>query len=318
MKQVLLCAAALAAAVVVCADASAQVLFSDNFDTNTAANWTVNNGPGTNPVTFAFDYSTVGIPAAPNSVGGTTSGVKLEANIPGTSVFGGVSISPTGQSFTGNYTLTADVWMSFNGPAPAGGSGSTQAGGLGLLTAGTSAQWAGGAQDSVHFGVTTDGNSSVDYRAYAPAAATGYTDASGVFAAGTTGSPRNHNNPYYAGFGGETAPAAQVALFPQQTGTTLVGSQGWAWHEWQVSKVGNLVTWSIDGLPIATVDVTGQAVGGNNILLNYYDTNTSSSSDPNARNLLFGLFDNVQVVVPEPASLALLSLGALGLVRRRR
>src|SRR3954469_15839235 len=48
----------------------AQTLFSENFDTDTSGLWTVNsaavNSTGNNAV-FAFDYSTVGIPAAPGS-----------------------------------------------------------------------------------------------------------------------------------------------------------------------------------------------------------------------------------------------------------
>src|SRR5438874_452876 len=76
------------------------VLYSENFDSGTAgANWTTNVAPATaaagNDANFAFDYSTAGIPAAPNSAG-TTVGVRLRANRPGTAIFSGISVSPTG------------------------------------------------------------------------------------------------------------------------------------------------------------------------------------------------------------------------------
>ena len=55
---------------------------------------------------FFFDYSSVGIPAAPNGAG--TRGLKLQANLTN-GIFSGMSVSPTGQNFTGDYRLTASV-----------------------------------------------------------------------------------------------------------------------------------------------------------------------------------------------------------------
>jgi MYXO-CTERM domain-containing protein len=212
------------------------------------------------------------------------------------------------------------MWLNYNGPLGVGGSGSTQVTGAGVGTAGSTPQWAGGTQDSVWFGVTGDGNSSVDYRAYSSAASTGYPDGSTVFAATGAGN-RNNTHPYYAGFGGEAAPAAQVALFSQQTNSTIAGAQAFAWRDVVIGKVGDQVTYSIDGLLIATVDLTTVTLGGNNILLNHFDINATSSTDPNAGSLLFGLVDNVRVtVIPEPTVWALGLLGAAGLwcYRRRR
>jgi hypothetical protein len=295
-----------------------QVLYSENFEVDPTANWTVNASAGTHPVNFFFDYSAVGIPSAPSGTG--TRGLKMQANTVG-GVFGGVSVSPTGQSFLGNYELRFDMWLNFNGPAPGGGSGSTQVGGAGIGTAGTTPQWAGGTQDSIHFGASGDGNSSVDYRAYSSAAAGGYADASPVFAAGAHAGNRNNSDPYYSNFGQVSPPAAQTALFAQQTGTTVVGSQAFGWHDVRIAKYDNNVAYSIDGKLIALVDANTVTLGGSDILLNYYDINATSSTDPNAGALLFGLIDNVTVtVIPEPASAALILLGGLGLfaVRRRR
>jgi hypothetical protein len=103
----------------------AAPLYVENFDVDPTANWTLNGGPSDESADFFFDYSTVGIPSAPNSTGGTTRGVKLQANLSG-GVFSGMSVSPTGQSFIGDYKVTFDWWSNFNGPFPAGGSADTK------------------------------------------------------------------------------------------------------------------------------------------------------------------------------------------------
>jgi hypothetical protein len=288
-------------------------LYSENFEVDPTANWTVNNGPSDFAANFFFDYSTVGIPAAPSGAG--TRGMKLQAN-QSNGIFSGMSASPTGQSFTGDYEVAFDWWGNFNGPFPGGGSGSTQLSTYGIGTAGTSAQWPGGTQDSAWFAATVDGNSSVDWRAYSTAAPTGYGDASPVFAAAGAGN-RNNSHPYYSGFGSNSAPAAQAVLFPQQTGTTLVGSAGMEWHQVILEKSGNSATWTVDGLLIATIDLTTVTLSGNNIFFGHSDTNGTSSSDPNDGALLFSLIDNI-VVTPEPGALALMAFGGLALLRRRR
>src|SRR5262249_60898810 len=105
-------------------------------DTNSAANWTLNQSTNNSTrVAFAYDYSGYGIPSAPHSVGGTTKGVKFEANYTGAGV-AALNISPVGQSFGGNYRLHYDMWINANGPFPAGGTGSTQLQTAGLGTAG--------------------------------------------------------------------------------------------------------------------------------------------------------------------------------------
>jgi hypothetical protein len=300
----------------------AQTLFSDNFDATDGSTWKVNaSNPaaGGDSATFLFDYSTVGIPAAPNS-GGTTIGLKLQANATA-GVFSGISVSPLGQNFTGDYQLRFDLWQNFNGPAPTGGSGSTQLSGAGIGTAGTTPQWAGATYDSLFFLTTGDGNSAQDYRVYPVGNNAPVT--TGYYAAGTGTAPdaRNQSHPYYASFGGVSAPLAQATLFPQQSGTTLIGSQAFEWHDVAITKTGDLVTWDIDGVRIATVNAAGLKLGGGNLLLAHSDINAGSSTDPNAGALSFGLVDNVRVVtVPEPSTWALLGAGTLlllGGARRR-
>src|SRR6476646_1371293 len=104
--------------------ATAITLFSDNFNTNTSASWTVNKAPtATDPnkqkADFAFDYSAFGIPAAPGSA--DTLGLRLRANLPldgsgnetnarPTGTASGLSVSPTGQSFGTSYIVTFYAW----------------------------------------------------------------------------------------------------------------------------------------------------------------------------------------------------------------
>lgn len=301
--------------------AVAAVLYAESFEVNPTAAWTVNNGPSDAATNFFFDYSTAGVPLAPNSAGGETRGLKLQANL-SNGIFSGVSASPTGQSFAGNYRLSFDWWANFNGPFPAGGSGSTNLSTFGIGTSGTAAQWPGGVTDSVWFGATGDGGSSADWRAYSTAAPTSYPDGDPVYAAPT----RNHTDPYYAGFGGVAAPAAQSLLFPPQSGLTNIGSAGMAWHEVVIDKNGTTVSWYVDGVLIATIDLTTVLLGGGNIFFGHSDTNATSSTDPNDAALLFTLIDNIRVLddaadVPEPSTLSLIALAGMLVVacgRRRQ
>jgi hypothetical protein len=298
--------------------ANAAPYYQNDFEADTSASWAINNGPSDSAADFFFDYSTVGIPSAPNSSGGSTRGMKLQAN-QSLGMFSGMSVSPTGQSFSGDYALTFDWWANFNGPFPAGGNGSTQLSTYGIGTSGGVAQWPGATHESVWFGATGDGGSSADWRAYSSAAVSGYQDTSGVYAAGSVTGSRNSSNAYYAGFGGNSAPAAQVALYAQQTGATAAGSAGMEWHQVRIDKIGNLATWKVDDVLIATIDLNTVSLGGGNIFFGHSDINATSSSDPNDSALLFTLVDNI-AVVPEPGTLSVLGAGIvpllLGLRRR--
>jgi hypothetical protein len=263
----------------------ATTVFTDNFDTDSAANWQINKADPNTSAVFGYNYSADGVPPAPTSTN-TTLGLKLSTSA---GLFTGLSVSPTGQSFSDDYRVRFDIWINYNGPLNGGGAGSTEAFSFGVGTSGASPQWAGGTIDSAMFAVTGDGGSASDYRAYpaGPLAA----PASGFYAAGTQTAARNNSDPYYNEFGRETAPAAQLSVNPGQAGTSLVGAAGMAWHDMVVIKQGTSVTWILDGLRIATIDTTSLTLSSN-IFLGYFDT-ANGLSDNLAMS--FALVDNLRV-----------------------
>lgn len=277
---------------------NAAGLFSESFDSDPTADWAATQGGGTDSsADFYFDYSTIGIPPAPNSTNGTTRGMRFLVNqgpTPGTTngVFQGINASPIGQSFTGDYRVRFDMWLNFNGPLPGGGNGSTQCGSFGVGASGSSAQWAGGNPNAILFGVTADGGSTQDYRCYSNNVH--MAPASGVYAAGTGTSPdsRNDLHTYYATFGGKIPPTAQTTLYPNQTGTSTVGAAGFAWRDVILEKVGDVVTWTIDGKLVATCQTPASFL--DNIFFGAFDINATASTDANDF-LIASIFDNIRV-----------------------
>ena len=289
-----------------------SLVYSQNFDTDTTANWTVNVTPGEpssvlSAAYFYFDYSTLGIPSAPHSTGGTTRGMKMVDNIGAGGVgLPSISVCPNGFGISDNFDMHADIWLNFNGSGPAGtstngGSGSTIMGGMGFGTAGTTAQGAGSA-DSIFCGVTTDGGSSADYRLYTPNFTGSYQDTTTnilgyVYAAAS----RNNSASYYTGFFPATpCPIAQTNLFHQQTGlVSPAGAVAFAWHDFELKKIANTITYYIDNHLIATAYTVGVNGAGNpagtNILFFMGDINATGSLDVEATNLQFMVVDNVRI-----------------------
>lgn len=286
-------------------------LFTDNFDVDPTANWTVNNNNlGTNAANFFFNYADAGIPPAPHSAG-TTRGLKIGANLdpataPGAGI-PGISVSPTGQSFSGDYELAMDWWANYIGPLEVGALGSTMLSTYGIMSSGASANFPG-TVDGVWFGATGDGQSSSDYRIYSPERPTSYDifpasgnalDAHAIYAAGS----RNQTAALYTTTfpAGATAPGSQASA-PTQTGATPAGAAGFRWHDVRIRKVGATVTWSINNTLLGTLDTSFFSTGGSNILLGHSDTNsTTAASATLLDQFQFTLIDNVRVssiVVP--------------------
>lgn len=277
---------------------SGVIVWQDDFDTNTAANWLTNKTSTDTRVTFNHDYSTMGIAPAPHTVGGTTRAVKFEANLTA-GVAAAINLSPVGKAFGSDFKLRFDMWLNANGPFPLGGTGSTEYITAGVGTTGTRVQWTGSGTtaDGVWFAANGEGqagdtSTTSDFNAYT--ATTLQTVATAVYAAGTASNARGNSNAYYSVKfpGGQTAPAYQQTTHAQQTGALAVGTAGLLWRDVLINKQGNVVEWFIDGLKIAAI--TNAALAGSNICIGYWDPFTSVSDNS---ALSFGLVDNVRVEI---------------------
>lgn len=271
------------------------VVFADNFDTNSAAQWLVNNSSSDNAAGFSFDYSKLGIPSAPHTTNGTTLGLQLKANLT-RGICSALSVSPKNQSYAGDYRLHFDAWVNVNGPLPAGGASSTEflTGGIG--TTGNQVEWTTNANaDGYYFSADGDGGVSASSTTFGDYS--GYIGphwqnaASGIYDAGSL----NHNALYYitANPVGAAPPAGQTSSYPQQTGTLNNGTFGLAWHDFLVAKHNRTVDWVVDGVRLASI--SNATFTASNVFVGFWDPFASLTDNT---NLSFGLVDNLRVEVP--------------------
>lgn len=315
--------AALALAIVPLTAAGAP--FADNFDTAASAtNWTVNQTPDTE-VTFGYNYAADDIPAAPRS-GGNRTGLKLRANINSTASTDGITMTPTGVTNTGAYRITFDAWMNTVGPFPAGGTGSTYQLGAGVgydgttinrVTTNGSGAWFAQSGDTGFSGTSTTVR---DYMAFRNnGTMLENSTAPGVYFAtdSTATDAQDHINPYYAFLTSKTPPGGQTTADPAaQTGSTAAGTPTFQWVQWDIIVGDGKATWYLNGTPIAVLDSAVAAVPLDGLAsLTYYDPNTTAPAKP---AFTFGIVDNFQILVPEPATASLLGLLAVSVLGRRR
>ncbi|TWT91071.1 hypothetical protein Mal64_14700 [Pseudobythopirellula maris] len=220
--------------------ASAQVLFEN--DLSSGAGWSLvhEDDPSDNFATFGFDYSTFGIPEAPNTKpgDGATSGLQMIVNRDLERI-NSVAAFPTGMSFSGKYTYQFDLWMNCIGPFPLGGSGSTEMGGGAVGFDNTSTTPLSGAS----LLVTGEGGDSADWRLYAHDEAQAFsthidpeTEVNDLYAPELPHANANANDYLGPIFPGKTAPAAQTDPNPpvptnglDQSGTLADGTIGFRW-----------------------------------------------------------------------------------------
>jgi hypothetical protein len=317
-------------------------LAATTYDVNNPSAWTTGTGAGANSsVTYGFDYSTLGIPQAPGT--STTTAMVLRSNTnSGAAAVQGITVSPNGLSLAGDYTIRAMMWGNTyggwtTGAAVSSGAGTSQMFGVGVgYTGGT--LWRGGATtgggSGVWFVSSGDGGFSAtsttirDYSAFNGSGANVanfVTSTSAYFANGSGTAPQDHLNPYYQTAypgpivnsinSGSWASAQSQTLL---TGTITNGVAGMSWREYVIARTGTTVTWSIGGLPIATLSGTGLPLDGATSIT-YFDPTSGVATSP---NLVFGLVASYSVeLVPEPTTLALLAsaaAGAMPLLRRFR
>jgi hypothetical protein len=317
MRQIL--CVALVSAAFFARSASAIDLLTDPFSSNASATNYTEVSVNQTQLTYGFDYSTMGIPPAPGTTDSSTLGLKMEANM-SQGAQSAVTLH-TVQQFTGAYTVEFDAWINANGPFPDGGTGSTEAltagvGGDTTTVNGSSSSSNAQTGSGAWVAVTGEGGGARDYRAHKNASE--QFSESTQFAAGTgssagAGNPHDSGNAYYAGFG-----QIDVGNLPvqgannggpaQQTGTSLIGSAGFAWRKFrlEVNPTGGTggatqMDWFIDDLRIGELDrgigtVNFSTAGS--VTLGYWDQFASVSDNA---SLSFGLIDNLVVSTPDAA-----------------
>lgn len=195
--------------------ASAQI-FTDDLSSGT--NWTIVQDSDAS-AEFGFDYSTRGVPSAPN--GSDTIGLKFEVNNSAGSANQIVAIN-NNAAYTGQYTFRVDAWLNWAPDGGGPGTGTTEFLGAGVGHNGTAALPLGGA-----FHYSSDGDSgNTDYRMFKEAEE--LQSESGQYAAGDMTGARNNSDPYYADAFPEIDIAAAV---PTQgsSGTNAAGAGGFQW-----------------------------------------------------------------------------------------
>lgn len=252
-------------------------IWSDDFDTDTSANWAVFSHGGDFTAQFGFNYGLAGIPPAPHTTGPIQRGLRFTVNSnDAIAAVDGVSAFPIGLSFSGDFALEFDMWISYNGgPGGSGGSGTTEYATFGINHLGNQVVWRNNlASDGFWFAVTGEGGAVQDYEAVRNA--TVLTVAQGGFVAGSL----NASSPFYQ------------ALFPAPVFETP-GSPGKNWVTVSISQEAGVITWRMNGAVIASrIDTT---ITSGNIMLGYQDI-FSSISGPGMLN--FVIYDNLRVTVP--------------------
>jgi hypothetical protein len=276
---------------------SVGIVYADSLDTDTSANWTTlfgaNNGIYDAEVKWAFDYSTIGVPAAPNSQGSTT-GLFVQVNKTNATAGGSSAINlyPTGQSFSGNFVLRFDMLLNF------GTASATEHALVGIHHSGQrtnrvtqSADPNGTVRggDGIYVAIESDGSNNRDWTAYtyptptnAPTAITNRTAAS--LASVITAPP-------YA--------------FPGSPGSGP-SSADKTWAEVELSQSNSIVTLKVNNNVIYSFANTSPFSSGN-IMLGMNDQFDSVGSGGTTGN--FVIFDNVRVLTLDTLITSTVRLG---------
>lgn len=344
------CRALLIAAVTAMGSLAAhgQVLYSDTFNTAaSAANYNVyqtlnSTGGNTSSAVFGYDYSSLGIPAAPanglTDLGTGQTALRVQSDdttaTSSTYIIGAVGVVTKGLTLPSQYTVSVEVWSNYVGGttiADTAGSNSSTGPIIGVGTAGTGVDYAVSNSSGTTGVIPGQGGIVVDavrdatsgggtYRAYANGSNLGNPPPTGVYTAGNDSTASMYNTTddgsYYASFmPSVSAPTAESTAASTQTGSTPAGVFGFAWHNETLQQTGTSVIWSIDGHVVATVPDSDASATAGGSQIEFGDQDSNTGTGPTTYN--FDLFENL-VVTPEPASLSMLGLGALSLLARRR
>jgi hypothetical protein len=270
------------------------VLFSDNFNTDSSADWNVLFG-SVNPesldyqASFGLDYSTFGVPAAPHSADGNTTGLVLTVNKGGLTQAAGLSVYPKDKSFSGNYAVRFDMYLMQNNAA-----GTTEYATYGINHSGTKTNWFRNSGAGAPVGSEYDG---LWYFVVA--------DASNLGANGTASDYGLLSSPTLVGLNSPTVLATRLASqfaqtfhSPPWTSGGGAGSPGNtsgtatpSWSQVEISQIGNIVQMRINSTVILTY-TNKTAYTSGDLMLGYTDAYDSVGSGGGG----LVIYDNVRVV----------------------
>lgn len=275
---------------------SIGVLFADALDTDTSANWTTlfgaNDAIYDAEVKWAFDYSTIGIPPAPDSPLSTT-GLLLQVNKTNgtTCCSAGINLYPVGQHFLGNFVLRFDMLLNF-GTAAATEHALAGINHSGLRTnrVSQSADPGGTVRggDGLFVAIESDASNNRDWTAY------------------TYPTPASAPTPIT---NRTAASLASVITAPPYAFAGSPGSgpgSGKTWAEVELGQSNNIVTLKVNNNVIYSFANTSPFTSGN-IMLGMNDQLDSVGSGGTSGN--FVIFDNVRVLSLDARITSTLRLG---------
>jgi hypothetical protein len=260
------------------------VLFSDAFETvGSSTNYlqldAARDGVPDSTVTYAFDYSTVGVPPAPGSA--TTLGLLLSANKnDGTGSAAAVNLFPTNVTAGGDYAVRFNAYLTWS-PTFARGEDLL----AGINHSGTKTNWIKESSGVERYG---DGQY-VSMNSYPQAQANilrmlgaeTSTNAPITLGAKAIESVTAAlNNPPYGEPGGLAGAISCSTNSPSKT-----------WVDCELSQVGGVVTFRVNGWPALTYTNTSAFTNGY-VMIGYMDSFDSASTL--ADN--FALIDNLRIV----------------------
>ena len=267
-------------------DPPETVLWSDDFSTDSSANWTVRfattNGapadyclnalpdfvslPGIG--TWPFDYSVLAVPSAPHTTDGSTHGLYMTVNKnDGQPAAAALNLYPNGQSFSGNYALRFDMFLIENDTA-----GTTEYALFGINHDGTHTNWfrnsvtgftgvdpTGWNFDGIFYDVESDGADLGQYVGYSSPTTAGINPTpitDGVTAEAMADVFKTP--PWTPGADNGGAPA------------NVYGSLTPTWADVEIAQINGVIYWSINHtLIFAYTNATSYTSG--NVMLGYED-----------------------------------------------
>lgn len=262
-----------------------NIVFTDNFEADSTANWTLLASSTNHAMALNYDYSAQGIPAAPSGSG--TKGLKANVNLgAGTELIAGIAYSTA--SYTGDYTVYFDMWSNWG----ASEAGTTTQALFGVNGDGTSIQaptaivvapGTGPVLSGYLFGATVDGQGSQSRDYLAWEGATELVPAEAGWANMTAN--------------GDLAPFSDIFPAPKAVASGATGNgggTGWGWVRVQITNnaTAGTVSVKLNGRQVLTRSAATYPSG--RLMLGVMDTFASSKMSAN----MYTVFDNVMVTVP--------------------